>query len=420
MQKKLKLPAMKFTDLKNLAERNEVKIDNTKDRKRTPPHYFESLRNAFAAYFHTFRTSNATLESYAMSTSTTPKKQLTILESQHLDVEHTVLAMVNFERFFELYMKEILRSTHPRLVQEESRHVPKSKKTWQLLVKIQDRSFVPRKTGRQTYTIAFRETLKRFYELVRYSSLPDKKSLPIVKKFTKVMTPYKFLSNDQHKATLELINWYRDRILHNGNSLPSLRSLDYFVTQHIVPVVLAIRNQTKNEYGDWWFFLETATGIDLLDLLAAVRIAPRNAQSSKQINAAVQSLLYIGHLKELGRSNLNMNWLMRRNLRATFEYNYHDPVGRGIRFAEIEKEKNSHARQIASCPCCSHTSLVIYRQEWNDIFNNNRPLNIDWVKCYTCDYHVRYNTGEPAYFRLHNERLFNRQFNEVATENIIQ
>lgn len=411
---------MKFTDLKNLAERNEVKIDNTKDRKRTPPHHFESLRNAFASYFSTFRTSNATLESYAMSTSTTPKKQLTILESQHLDVENTVLSLTNFERFFELYIKDILRHVHPRLVQEESRAVPKARKTWQLLFKIQDGTFVPHKTGNRTYTIAFRETLKRFYELFRYSRLPDKKSHPIVKKFVKTINSYQFLFCDEHKATLELINWYRDRILHNGNSLPSMRSLDYIVTQRIIPIVLAIRNQTRTEYGDWWFFLETVANIDLLGSLAAVKIEPRNAKSSKQINTAVQNLLYIGHLKELGRANLNMNWLMRRNLRATFEYNYFDPVGRGIRFAEIENEKNTYARQVASCPCCGHNSLVIYCQEWNDMFNGNSPLNIDWVKCYTCDYHVRYNTGEPAYFRLHNERLFNRKFNLVTDQNLIQ
>jgi hypothetical protein len=35
---------------------------------------------------------------------------------------------------------------------------------------------------------------------------------------------------------------------------------------------------------------------------------------------------------------------------GTFEYNYFDPVGRGIRFAGIEKEKNIYAREIASWP----------------------------------------------------------------------
>lgn len=63
-------------------------------------------------------------------------------------------------------------------------------------------------------------------------------------------------------------------------------------------------------------------------------------------------------------------------------------------------------------PCCGNQSMVIYRQEFNDIFNNNQPMNIDWVKCYICDYFLRYNTGEPAYFKLHTKQLFNRVFNK--------
>lgn len=404
---------MTFIDLKNIAERNEVRIDNTKDRKRTPPYYFDSLRDTFVFYFHTFRSNNSSYEHYAVASSSVKKKNRKILENQFLDTENTVLSIVSCERFFELYIKDILRQTNAKLVYEEDRQT-RSKNTWQVIGKIQSNTFVARKAGRKSYTIPFRETLKRFYELIRYTKIQDKKSHPLVKRFGRILVNYQFLEEQEHKSTLEFINWYRDRILHNGNSLPSMRLLDFIIAKKVVPIVEAIRAKTKNEYGDWWYFLETVTKIDLLQSLLSVAILHRNTKSKKQVDSSVLNLLYIGHLKELGRANLNMNWLMQRNLRATFEYNYQDPLGRGKRFAEVEKEQNDHAMKVMSCPCCGNNSLVIYRQQINDIFNNGQLLNIDWVKCYTCDYHLRYNTGEPAYFNLHNQNLFNLEFPSVT------
>ncbi len=410
---------MKFTDLKNLAEKNEVPVDNTNDRKRTPPHYFESLRNAFASYFSTFRTNNSSYESYAMSISTTKKAHLNILESQFLDVENTVLSMVHFERFFELFIKDLLYRTNPKLTHSEDKNHSRSGTTWQLLGNIQAKTFKSYKPAGRIISAPFAEILKRFYALINFSKDPAKQQHPLVRKFSKILQPYSFLDDDAYRATLEFINWYRNKILHSGTRLPSLRFFDYIITQRIISLIKQIRSVTKQEFGDWWYFLETMTGIDIAESLASVEFDQTNPKTTKQVNGAIDNLIYIGHLKELGRANLNMNWLMRRNLRATFEYNYFDPAGRGIRFAAIEKEKNRNARQIARCPCCGNQSMVIYRQEFNDIINNNQPLNIDWVKCYSCDYYLRYNTGEPAWFKLHNEKLFNREFDQVFAQNSI-
>lgn len=92
-------------------------------------------------------------------------------------------------------------------------------------------------------------------------------------------------------------------------------------------------------------FLETRTGVDILDLLNEVKLKYRNPRNKKKIREAFLSLIYVGHLKELGRANMNMNWLMRGNLRVTYEYNYQDPIGRGKRFALAEKEQHIHAKK---------------------------------------------------------------------------
>jgi hypothetical protein len=416
----LKSLYMKFADLKNLAEKNEVPVDNTKDRKRTPPHFFNSLRDAFASYFNTFRTNNSTYESYAMSTSTTKKAQLKILESQFLDVENTVLSMVHFQRFFELFIKDLLYRTNPKLTYSEDKSHSRSGSTWQLVGNIQAKIFRPYKPEGRIISAPFSEILKRFYSLVIFTKDPAKQQNSLVRKFSKILQPYSFLDDDDHKATIEFINWYRNKILHNGTRLPSLRFFDYIVTQRIIPIVKRIRSLTKQEFGDWWYFLETKTGVDILDSLSTTEFEQTNSKTMKQVKITVRNLLHIGHLKELGRANFNMNWLMRRNLRATFEYNYYDPIGRGLRFAATEKEKNGYAKEIVSCPCCGNEPMVIYRQEHNDIFNHNQLLNIDWVKCYTCDYYLRYNTMEPALFKLHKEQLFNRKFKIAAVKKTIQ
>lgn len=94
-----------------------------------------------------------------------------------------------------------------------------------------------------------------------------------------------------------------------------------------------------------------------------------------------------------------------RMTKATYEYNYRDPKGRGMRFALAEK-KHPDFKNISACPCCGVESLVLYQITIDDIFNAGKKLKIDWVKCYTCDYHLRYDTGEPHLLELYPQTLF--------------
>ena len=398
---------MDFIKLKNLADKNEVRIDNHKGHTSNPAYYYDSLRNAFGFYFNTFITKNASYESYITATSTDKRKALKILESQFLDAENTVLSLVSFERFFELFLKDLLNKTNPKLSQSES---GKSKSTWQLISKIQLKTFqpfIPIK-GKGAHKIPFRETLKRFYDLIDYSKDPIKKSNKLVKKFLKIINNFTFLDNKKHKATLEFLNWYRDRILHSGNKLPRLRFLDYTITQRVIPIVCKILAGEEKMPTEWLFFTETVTGIKILDCMMNTKFEVRNLKSNKKIIETINNLLFIGHLKELGRANMNMNNAIRQN-RATYEYNYHDPKGRGKRFAIAEKDNYPNAKNIKRCPCCNEESLVLYETKVDNWMGTKKTLIIQWIKCYTCEYHLRQNVFDLHFFNPKFEKLFDYQ-----------
>lgn len=396
---------MDITKLKNIAQKNEVRIDNHKAHNSRPQFFYSSLRNAFGFYFKTFITNNTAYNAYISATSTDKKKSLSILESQFLDEENTVLSIVSFERFFELFIKYLLKKTNPKLVHSEN-YRSKSNSTWTLLTKIQAKtfkSFIPF-TSKGIHSIPFSETLKRFYDLLDYTKDSTKNSNRIVKKFAKTIQPFSFLDDTNYKATFEFINWYRDRILHNGNKLPTLRFFDFIVTQRIIPIANRILKADKEIPSDWLYFTTTISGIKILDHLMNLKFEVTNQKTTKKIGETFDTLLLIAHLKELGRANMNMNNSIKRN-QATYEYNYKDPIGRGERFALIEKEKYPDARERKKCPCCSGLSLVLYRINGLDLPIPSQT-NIDWIKCYTCEYHLRYNVFDLHYFDRNFEKLF--------------
>ncbi len=74
-----------------------------------------------------------------------------------------------------------------------------------------------------------------------------------------------FLSRICKRLFLRILNWYRDRILHNGNSLPSLWLLNYFITQKLLFVIHEIITIEKKKLGDSLFYLSTPSKINILE-----------------------------------------------------------------------------------------------------------------------------------------------------------
>jgi hypothetical protein len=394
---------MNSTQLINLAGKNEVRIDNHKGGSSKPPYFYHSLRNAIDYYFKTFRSNNSSYDFYISATSTNKKKTLSIIERQFLDEENTVLCIVSFERFFELFLKDLLKRVNVKLTQAEEKK-GKSRTTWELAEKIRLKTFKPFNPGRGIHQVPFRETIRRFYNLIDLTKDTVKSKQPLVRKFSKVFSAFTFLDNSQHKSIFEFINWYRDRILHNGNKLPTLRLLDYMVTQRILPVVNMVLKSEKDIPNEWLFFTKTVSGIEILSEMEKLKFKVRNSKTRRQVSESYNMLLCLGHLKELGRANLNMNLDARAN-RSPYEYNYHDIKGRGIRFARSENRNHPHAVKVKHCPCCTEKSLVHYKILGKDLHIPKRE-DIEWLKCYTCDYYIRYNVLDLHYFNPQFEKHF--------------
>lgn len=389
---------MDIKALRAIAEQNDIIIVSHDGHIRTPPHYFDSLRNAFRFYFNTFNSQNPSYNFYAEGLS---RRAGFVLSHDFLDEENTVLTIVAFERFFELFIKNLLALAHENLVYKRDKKAPSTK---HIINEINNLSFVPQSSNGKPLTIPFRETLNRFYDLIDLGKGEQRDS--ITNTFSKIFSAYQFFDSQDHRASLHLLNWYRDRILHNGNKLPSLWMLDYFVTQRIIPIVIEIIKIDKVMLGESLFYFTTMTQIDILERLNEIKYDFDQLHNTDKQRETYETLLYIGHLKELGRANMNMNLFMRNNSQATYEYNYKDPHGRGCRFAKIEMAEHPQAKAIDSCVCCGVNSMVIYQEIIDSIFVKGEKESIEWVKCYTCDYHIRYNVGDPSFFRLHTKKVF--------------
>ncbi len=86
---------MDFKNLRDLADKNEVRIDDHNGHSRNPPHYY-LLQEAFLFYFNTFIAKKESFDFYASATSTDKRKALEILEHQFLDIENTVFCPTRY------------------------------------------------------------------------------------------------------------------------------------------------------------------------------------------------------------------------------------------------------------------------------------------------------------------------------------
>ena len=373
-------------------EDHDIRIDNHEAYTSQPPYYYEPLRLAFQSYFSTFHTFNATYERYASGFGLQSiEHKLSPLN--FLDSSNTVETILYFHRFFEHYFKDQLYYLHPKLVQKI-----KGKIDIQRLTTLLNDSHPDPLDGR-VQTIQFKDTLSRFYLALQHPEACKRLIERNGKKLPEV------LDNDTVKEGLELLGMYRNRLLHNGSKVPSLWMLDYFISQGIAPIIRGILAMDQPDNGIYPYYLRTPLGIDILTRICKISFHPDDLLLSEKKSQAFKSLMALGHLKELGRASLNMTFFAREYGQAGHEYNYKDISGRGQRIALAESE-HEHFEMIKDCPCCENHSSVLYSLETPDIFDIERTKTIKWVKCYTCEYHLRMNTGEPKSFGLASEWIF--------------
>ena len=343
-----------------------------------PPIYYQSLNDAFNNYFKTVKNNK---NAYHFLLDFKNNKNNSI-DFHNLD--STVFTILGFHRFFELLLKDILRRIDPFLAVK----FPEKEKD---AIKFYNKDLDPEKME----TVEFKKAFERFKEAINYSNQnPHKAQYSIAQKFSFLITG----------DTLNRLTNWRNRIMHNGNTLPNIYLLDYLISQKIIPLINEVIKAEKDILGDYLpHYFQTLTGIKIIEEIIKIKIDFKEFQNEAVANELIRKVLRLAHLKELGRASYTLDVTIKNNRSYHTPY-YNDPIGRNSRIAEQE---NCHESFYSNnrCPCCGFDTLVVYRREFDGILTKKKEI-ISWFDCFTCTYSLRNNIGDPEYFGYSKVKLF--------------
>ncbi|HOY30270.1 MAG TPA: hypothetical protein PKW80_00175 [Bacteroidales bacterium] len=358
-------------------KKNECQL--SKDAEHTPPLYYQSLDDAFINYFQTVKNIK---NSYHLLLDFKMWKHDT-LSFDFYNSDCIVQTILSFHRFFELLLKDILNRINPFLAVK----FPRKEKD---AIKYCNNEA----EAERMESVEFNSAYERFKEAVRYY---DKN---LHKTQYAVANQFRFLIDD----SLDYLARWRNRIMHNGKTIPNILLFDYLVSQKLIPLVVKVFENDKtilNGFKPHYF--ETFTGIKIIDGINTIKFDTDDFYDDAKIDELRVKLLKLAHLKELGRAAYGLDLTLKNNILYHEPY-YENPIGRFIRYAECEtKYKYYHA--IKKCPCCGHETLVIYKKEYDDIIFKKKE-SFSWFRCTTCSYSLKDNLGDPALFGFCKERLF--------------
>ncbi len=365
--------------LKAFFENNDVRIGEGKDFTTTPPFYYSSLNEAFHKYFLTFRDKKDVYH-FILNIQNWNRESLAFNFTGAND--NIIFSILGFHRFIELLLKDILRRINPFLA---VKFIEKKEELFRYL----DNTI----SADEINTIEYSETFNRFKQAFKHY---DKTSEVYIQQ----LKDYEFILDPRNTETLDYLAKWRNRIIHNGMTLPNLFAFEYLVSQRLIPLIVEIIKVERKYLKDYLpYFFTTATGINIIEEILAVKFEFSDFKDKKKSKSLAFSLLKLGHLKEIGRAAFNSPKYI-----SFYEQEYEYPTGRIERFAEAERQDKDFY-ELRGCPCCGLKSLVVYRKEYDDIFTKKRDF-ISWFKCYSCDYSLKNNVGDPNFFNLSDKPIF--------------
>lgn len=368
--------------LREFFKNNDVRIGEGKDFTTIPPLYYSSLNDAFRNYFLTFRDKR---ESYHFILNIRDWKRESLASNFAGASDNIVFSILGFHRFIELLLKNILRQINPYLavkfLEKEEVVFP----------------FLDNKIAADDIkTIEYSETVERFKQAFKYY---DKTSDIYIKH----LQDYEFLLTQKNIETLKVLTDWRNRIMHNGTTLPNLFAFEYLVSQGLIPLIDEIIKAEKKYLNNYLpHFFKTATGINIIDEFLAVEFKYSDFKDKSKSKKLAISLIKLGHLKEIGRAAFNNDISIRKNI-SFYEQYYENPIGRVERFAESER-LHKEFYDLRECLCCGVKSLVVYRKPIDIPYEESNFIS--WFKCYNCDYSLRNNVGDPHFFNLSDKPIF--------------
>ena len=356
-----------------------------KDFQTTPPIYYQSLTEGMHSYFNTIL--NLKFK-YNVLLHTDIRKRESMAFNFN-DSDSTVSCILNLHRFFELLLKDLLARVNPflavKFLENESQQIAYLNQTLD---------------HEKVNTIEFSEAFKRFKALVSATS-EENKNLDVAK-----VMHFKFLVEDD---TLKILAKWRNRIIHNGKTLPNLFALDFIVVQKVLPVIAKILEADKavlKTYQPHYFV--TPSGFNVLEKLLSEDVKfdykdfyKTDTEDARQL---IRKLFIIGHVKEIARATFYFDRLIKMNNRSYYESYYENPMERLKRFTKAEEE-NDFYLSTKSCHSCGIDSLIVYKKVIDDIFSD-KQLDYYYCRCTSCDYFFSENFADPFIVGLSSERIF--------------
>jgi hypothetical protein len=366
--------------LEQFFKNNDVRIGDGKDFTTTPPVYYSSLNDAFNNYFLTFQDKKETFH-FLLDIQSWTRESLAFNFTGSND--NIVFSILGFHRFIELLLKDILKRINPFLA------VKFLENEEELFLYLNSQI-----KADEIKTIEYSETLKRFKQAFKHYNISSQIYLDYLK-------DYEFLLNPHNLETLKFLADWRNRIMHNGTTLPNLFAFEYLVSQRLIPLIADIIKVEKEYLKDYMpHYFKTKTGIKVIEEILSIKFDFNDFNNKSKSKSLAISLLKLGHLKEIGRTTFNMT--IHNNI-SFYEPNYVNPIGRVEKFAESEKN-NSNFFKLIYCFCCGVKSMVVYKKNIETSWNNEKFIS--WVKCFCCDYSLNNNVGDPSFFNLTNTPIF--------------
>lgn len=373
--------------LSDFLKNNEITIG--KDFMMSPPAYYSSLKEAYFYYFSTFKHDKDSFH-FILSIDNWNEEGLGSGYSSGA-MEEICFSILNFHRFFELFIKEILSRIDPFL---SVKMFEKEEEIFRFL----NNSI----STDEIKTIEFSDAIKRLRFAFNYYS---EESI----EYREVLIHFKFLKEKNAMDALDVLSQWRNRIMHNGKTFPNLFAFDYLISQEITPIIYEIINTEviRKEWGNVFLFT-TPTGINVIDEILKVKFKHQDFNNIDMKNKLAHSFFKLAHLKEIGKASFKLELNTRSNIHH-YEPYYENPIGRVERFAESEKKCSDYLKS-STCICCGLNSLVVYQRKMKHPFSKevfqDEFVTIEWFKCYNCEYALKNNITDAHYFGISDTQYF--------------
>lgn len=224
---------------------------------------FLSLRIALKAYFSTY---DVIRNNFDQNGPDLDKR----LEGNIRFCEACAEAIVHFQHFFELIIKDILRRDHLLLASRIYSHPT-------ILYKVLHNQPLNAEEEQKVQSVEFSDALNSLCELIKNKQI-------------KCFQDLQFIMD--HKDTLKELNTLRNRVWHRGAFFLSYTNLDAFIGKFVLPIIDATTQLSQYKaLGFLWKYIQTECGIDPIE---SIRLEYQRSQSP--------SVGKIALLKEIGRA----------------------------------------------------------------------------------------------------------------------